>query len=70
MATGLYLLHGGWVMVAFGSRRIPIPRAHYKANGYRPALEELAAEALVAAKPRGRPKTASQGERPVRDSEG
>ena len=44
MATGLYLLQGGSVMVAYGYRRIPISRAQYQANGYSPALGKLAAK--------------------------
>ena len=58
MATGLYLLQGGSVMVAYGHRRIPISRAQYQANGYSPALEKLAAKVPVATKP---PSRASQG---------
>jgi hypothetical protein len=41
-AMGLYLLPGGWVMVDYGSRRIPIRSAQYRVNGYRPLLEKLA----------------------------
>jgi hypothetical protein len=41
MATGLYLLPDRSVMVAYGHRQIPISRAQYKANGYKPALEKL-----------------------------
>ena len=41
-AKGLHLLPGGSVMVDYGSRRIPIPSAQYKANGYQPSLEKLA----------------------------
>jgi hypothetical protein len=44
MATGLYMLRDGSVMVAYGPRRIPISRSQYKANGYKPALEKLATE--------------------------
>jgi hypothetical protein len=29
-------------MVSYGPRRLPIPRAQYKANGYKPVLEKLA----------------------------
>ena len=68
MATGLYVLQGGSVMVAYGPRRIAIPRAQYRANGDRPALEELAAKAPVATKPRDQSKTASQGGCRGRDS--
>jgi hypothetical protein len=41
MATGLYVLQDGSVMVAYGLRQIPIPRGQYKANGYKPALDKL-----------------------------
>ena len=41
MATGLYVTPDGKVMVAYGSRLIPIAGAQYKANGYRPSLEKL-----------------------------
>ena len=69
MATGLYLLQGGSVMVAYGYRRIPISRAQYQANGYSPALEKLAAKAPVATKPPSRSETASQGGRRAPSSE-
>jgi hypothetical protein len=42
MATGLYVLPDGSVMVAYGPRHIPISSAQYKANGYKPILEKLA----------------------------
>ena len=41
MATGLYVLQDGTVMVAYGTRKIPIPNAQYKANGYKPSLDKL-----------------------------
>jgi hypothetical protein len=41
MATGLYVLPDRSVMVAYGSRQIPISCAQYKANGYKAALEKL-----------------------------
>ncbi len=41
MATGLYVMPEGTVMVAYGGRKLPIPAAQYKANGYKPALEKL-----------------------------
>jgi len=44
MATGLYVLHDGSVMVAYGPRHIPISCAQYKANGYTPVLERLVAK--------------------------
>lgn len=40
-ATGLYVTPDGMVMVAYGSRLIPIAGAQYKANGYKPSLEKL-----------------------------
>jgi hypothetical protein len=56
MATGLYILQDGSVMVAYGLRHIPISSAQYKANGYRPMLEKLnIAKSLTAQKPRPRP---------------
>jgi hypothetical protein len=60
MATGLYVLQDGLVMVAYGPRHIPISCAQYRANGYKPSLEKLnMAKLLIARKPRARP----QGER-------
>jgi hypothetical protein len=41
MASGLYVMQDGSVMVAYGTRHISIPCAQYKANGYKPALEKL-----------------------------
>jgi hypothetical protein len=41
MASGLYVTPDGEVMVAYGSRNIPISLAHYRANGYKPAVEKL-----------------------------
>src|SRR6516164_8163818 len=41
MASGLYILQDGSVMVAYGTRRIAISYSQYKANGYKPALEKL-----------------------------
>ena len=56
MATGLYMLQDGSVMVAYGPRHIPISRAQYKANGYKPSLEKLmTAKSLAAQKSRARP---------------
>jgi hypothetical protein len=56
MATGLYVLQDGTVMVAYGLRHIPISCAQYRANGYKPALEKLnMAKSLTAQKPRARP---------------
>ena len=57
MATGLYTLQDGSVMVAYGPRHIPISGAQYKANGYKPALEKLMiAKSLTAQKSRARPR--------------
>ena len=58
MATGLYMLQNGSVMVADGARHIPISCAQYKANGYKPILERLAAKSPGANKPpiRNRPR--------------
>jgi len=42
MATGLYILESGSVMVAYGPRQISISCAQYKANGYKPTLDKLA----------------------------
>jgi hypothetical protein len=36
MASGLYVMQDGSVMVAYGTRRIAISCAQYKANGYKP----------------------------------
>ena len=41
MATGLFVTDDGNVMVDYGKKKIPIPLAQYKANGYRPRFEEL-----------------------------
>jgi hypothetical protein len=41
VAIGLYVTPDGKVMVAYGSRLIPIADAQYKANGYKPSLEKL-----------------------------
>ena len=39
MAKGLYLMSDGQVLVEYGKRRrVPIPSAQYKANGYKPAV--------------------------------
>jgi hypothetical protein len=44
VATGLYILPDGRVMVAFGARQIPLPRAQYQANGYKPSFKKLLAK--------------------------
>ena len=54
MATGMYVLHDGTVMVAFGARHIQISRAQYRANGYRPALEKLLTKPPAIGKSRDR----------------
>jgi hypothetical protein len=41
MATGLFVSDDGNVMVDYGKRKIRIPLAEYRANGYRPRFEEL-----------------------------
>jgi len=41
MATGLFVTDDGNVVVDYGKRKIRIPLAEYKANGYRPRFEEL-----------------------------
>ena len=65
MATGLYMLQDGSVVVAYGPRHIPISGAQYKANGYKPTLEKLMiAKALTAQKSRARP----PGERRVAET--
>ncbi len=51
MATGLYVLQDGSVMVAYGTRHIPISCAQYKANGYKPVFERLVAKSPGANKP-------------------
>jgi hypothetical protein len=45
MARGLYLTSDGQVLVEYGKRRrVPIPSAQYKANGYKPPCEKLPPE--------------------------
>jgi hypothetical protein len=43
MAKGLYLMSDGQVLVEYYGkcRRVPIPSAQYKANGYKPPLDKL-----------------------------
>lgn len=41
MAIGLYLMNDETIMVDYGTRKIPISRAQYRANGYGPAIEKL-----------------------------
>ena len=46
VAKGLYLMPDGQVLVEYGRhRRVPIPPAQYKANGYSPSCDKLPAEA-------------------------
>jgi hypothetical protein len=51
MASGLYVLQEGSVMVAYGPRHIAISCAQYKANGYKPALEKLVTRSSAANEP-------------------
>ena len=45
MAKGLYLMSDGQVLVEYGKRRrVPIPSAQYKANGYKPPYDKLPPE--------------------------
>jgi len=45
MAKGLYLTTNGQVLVEYGKRRrVPIPSAQYKANGYKPSYDKLSPE--------------------------
>jgi hypothetical protein len=44
MVTGLYLTPEGKVVVDYGKRKIPMPVAQYRANGYKPPHEKLTAE--------------------------
>jgi len=41
MASGLYLVNDETVMVDYGTMKIPLSRAQYRANGYKPAIEKL-----------------------------
>jgi hypothetical protein len=41
VASGLYLMNNETIMVDYGTRKIPISRAQYRANGYKPAVENL-----------------------------
>jgi hypothetical protein len=45
MAKGLYRMSDGQVLVEYGKRRrVPIPPAQYKANGYKPPCDKLPPE--------------------------
>jgi hypothetical protein len=50
VAKGLYLTLDGQVLVDYGTRRVPISPAQYRANGYRPPCERLPAEAAPKAR--------------------
>ena len=63
MATGLYMLRDGSVMVACGPRHIPISHSQYKANGYKPPLEKLVTELPHADTARPHSGTSRQGHR-------
>ena len=41
MATGLYLTADGMVMVGYGTRKLPMSPAQYRANGYKPSFAKL-----------------------------
>jgi hypothetical protein len=45
VAKGLYLMRDGQVLVDYGTRRVPMPLAQYRANGYVPPYHRLPAEA-------------------------
>jgi hypothetical protein len=51
MVSGLYVQQDGLIMVAYGRRQIAISRAQYKANGYKPVLEQLVAKSPRADEP-------------------
>jgi hypothetical protein len=63
MATGLYLLQDGTIMVAYGERKIPISPAQYKANGYRPPFEKLKVKPSNADKSQRQPETGRRDRR-------
>jgi hypothetical protein len=45
MAKGLYLMSDGQALVEYGKRRrVPIPFAQHKANGYKPPCNKLPPE--------------------------
>jgi len=46
VAKGLYIRRDGAVIVEYGSRKIAIPKAQYRANGYRPSLNKLPNEPM------------------------
>jgi hypothetical protein len=55
VATGLFVTDDGNVMIDYGKKKIPIPLAQYKANGYRPRFEELMLQAQAEQRLRGVP---------------
>ena len=63
MATGLYLLQDGTIMVAYGARKIRITPAQYKANGYRPSFEKLKAKPTAADKAQGQAESGARNRR-------
>jgi hypothetical protein len=64
MATGLFVTDDGNVMVDFGKRKIRIPLAEYKANGYRPRFEELMLRAQTERRLRSAPQSEQEMSRP------
>jgi hypothetical protein len=45
MAKGMFHTGDGWVQVDYDGNTIPIPRAKYEANGYKPDFKDLPLEA-------------------------
>jgi hypothetical protein len=51
MAKGLYLMSDGQVLVEYSKRRrVSIPSAQYKANGYKPPYDKLPPEVPLKAR--------------------
>jgi hypothetical protein len=48
VAKGLCIRDDGTIIVDYGLRKIAIPRAQYRANGYKPPLEKLPQNNLTA----------------------
>ena len=65
MAKGLCIRQDGAVLVEYASRKIPIPKAQYRANGYRPPIEELPTEPMPN---RGRPSFSNFGQKSLRQN--
>lgn len=63
MATGLYLLQDGTIMVAYGARKIPISPAQYRANGYTPSFEKLKVKPSSPDRAQRQPETAPSNRR-------